>query len=118
MALLRKINRGLLILLILVAFALLFKKTRLQTLPKYSVLKKDGAETGVEDEKATDTDIPVVICASEERIGAAIATVNSVYSNSRASIFFYIVTLRDAIKKIRSNANVTPANGTWLHPTH
>uniref|UniRef100_A0A671RUG7 Glycosyltransferase 8 domain containing 2 n=1 Tax=Sinocyclocheilus anshuiensis TaxID=1608454 RepID=A0A671RUG7_9TELE len=67
----------------------------------YAVLKKDGAKTGVEDENATDTDIPVVICASEERIGAAIATINSVYSNSRASIFFYIVTLRDAIKKIR-----------------
>ncbi|KTF83778.1 hypothetical protein cypCar_00040720 [Cyprinus carpio] len=95
------VNRGLLILLILVAFAVLYKKTRLQTLPKYSVLKKDGAKTGVEDEKATDTDIPVVICASEERIGAAIATINSVYSNSRASVFFYIVTLRDAIKNIR-----------------
>ncbi len=84
----------------------------------YAVLKKDGAKTGVEDEKATDTDIPVVICASEERIGAAITTINSVYSNSRASIFFYIVTLRDAIKKIRCNANVTPATGTCLHPTH
>jgi len=56
---------------------------------------------GMEDEKEMDTDIPVVICASEERIGASMATINSVYSNSRASVFFYIVTLRDAIKKIR-----------------
>uniref|UniRef100_A0A672RTZ7 Glycosyltransferase 8 domain containing 2 n=1 Tax=Sinocyclocheilus grahami TaxID=75366 RepID=A0A672RTZ7_SINGR len=90
------------ILLILVAFALLYEKTRLQTLAKYSVLKKDGAKTGVEDKKTMDTDIPVVICASEEHIGAAMATINSIYSNSRASIFFYIVTLRDAIKKISS----------------
>ncbi len=84
----------------------------------YTVLKKDGVKPDVEEEKATATDIPLVICASEERIGAAITTINSVYSNSRASIFFYIVTLRDAIKKIRSNANVTPATGTCLQPAH
>uniref|UniRef100_A0A672RSZ0 Glycosyltransferase 8 domain containing 2 n=1 Tax=Sinocyclocheilus grahami TaxID=75366 RepID=A0A672RSZ0_SINGR len=76
------------ILLILVAFALLYEKTRLQTLAKYS---------GTHDKKTMDTDIPVVICASEEHIGAAMATINSIYSNSRASIFFYIVTLRDPI---------------------
>nr|XP_055046798.1 glycosyltransferase 8 domain-containing protein 2 [Misgurnus anguillicaudatus] len=95
MALLRKINRGLIILLILVAVALLFKKT----LPKISELKKDGYQTGVEDE--LDGDIPVLICASEERIGASMATINSVYSNTRANVFFYIVTLHDAIRKIR-----------------
>ncbi|KAG1952843.1 glycosyltransferase 8 domain-containing protein 2 [Pimephales promelas] len=101
MALLRNINRGLLILLVLVTFALLYNKTRLQMLPNYSVLKIGETKMGMEDEKEMDTDIPVVICASEERIGASMATINSVYSNSRASVFFYIVTLRDAIKKIR-----------------
>jgi len=67
----------------------------------YTVLKIGETKMGMEDEKEMDTDIPVVICASEERIGASMATINSVYSNSRASVFFYIVTLRDAIKKIR-----------------
>lgn len=118
------VNRGLLILLVLVAFALLYNKTRLQTLPKYSgtiactpilmvsvcyidlivlytVLKKEEADTGVEDEEEMYTDVPVLICASEERIGASMTVINSVYSNSQARVFFYIVTLRDAIKKIR-----------------
>ncbi|XP_073802730.1 glycosyltransferase 8 domain-containing protein 2 isoform X4 [Danio rerio] len=101
MPLLRKINRGLLILLVLVAFALLYNKTRLQTLPKYPVLKKEEADTGAKDEKEVETDVPVLICASEERIGASMTVINSVYSNSQARVFFYIVTLRDAIKKIR-----------------
>ncbi|XP_051546984.1 glycosyltransferase 8 domain-containing protein 2 isoform X2 [Myxocyprinus asiaticus] len=104
MALLKKINHGLLILLILVALAFLYNMTRPQTLSKYSELRKDpgnAPRNNVEDETEVDRDIPVLICASEERIGATMATINSVYSNTRASVFFYIVTLRDAIKKIR-----------------
>lgn len=45
--------------------------------------------------------IPVTICALEERVGATMATVNSVISNTDASVFFYIVTLRDAVKLTR-----------------
>lgn len=55
----------------------------------------------LDDESETETDIPVVICAAEERLGAAMATINSVYSNTRANVLFYIVTLRDAIKLAR-----------------
>ncbi|XP_057179555.1 glycosyltransferase 8 domain-containing protein 2 isoform X3 [Triplophysa rosa] len=98
MALLRKINRGLFILLILVALYVLLNKTRSQ-MAKFSELKKDEIEAGVEDKP--DRDVPVLICASEERIGASMATINSVFSNTQANVFFYIVTLRDAIRNIR-----------------
>lgn len=69
----------------------------------YTELKKDDNQAGVEDEP--DRDIPVLICASEERIGASMATINSIFSNTQANVFFYIVTLRDAIRKIRSDFN-------------
>lgn len=45
--------------------------------------------------------VPVIICASEERMGATMATINSVHSNTDASVFFYVVTLRDAVKLTR-----------------
>lgn len=48
-----------------------------------------------------DNVIPVVICSSEERIGATMATINSISSNTQASVFFYVVTLRDAVKLTR-----------------
>lgn len=48
-----------------------------------------------------DNVVPIIICASEERMGATMATINSVYSNTDASVFFYIVTLRDAVKLTR-----------------
>lgn len=48
-----------------------------------------------------DNVVPVIICASEERVGATMATINSVHSNTDASVFFYIVTLRDAVKLTR-----------------
>uniref|UniRef100_W5KRX0 Glycosyltransferase 8 domain-containing protein 2 n=1 Tax=Astyanax mexicanus TaxID=7994 RepID=W5KRX0_ASTMX len=82
-----KVNRVLLMLLILMSLVVLYSKM-------FKALE-GGSESEVE------TDIPVVICASEERLGAAMTTINSVYSNTKASVFFYIVTLRDAIRLIR-----------------
>lgn len=69
----------------------------------YTELKKDEIEAVVEDEP--DRDVPVLICASEERIGASMATINSVFSNTQANVVFYIVTLRDAIRNIRSGVS-------------
>lgn len=48
-----------------------------------------------------DNTIPIIICAAEERMGATMATINSIYSNTDAEVFFYIVTLRDAVKLTR-----------------
>uniref|UniRef100_W5UKY8 Glycosyltransferase 8 domain-containing protein 2 n=1 Tax=Ictalurus punctatus TaxID=7998 RepID=W5UKY8_ICTPU len=103
MALLRKINRMLSMLLILMALALLYSKMFKAHQPeKHSELRDSKATNRtLDDESETETDIPVVICAAEERLGAAMATINSVYSNTRANVLFYIVTLRDAIKLAR-----------------
>ncbi|GAA6102770.1 glycosyltransferase 8 domain-containing protein 2 [Tachysurus ichikawai] len=103
MAMLRKINRALSMLLILMALALLYSKTfRAHQPEKHSELRgNEASNRTVDDESESETDIPIVICAAEQRLGAAMATINSVYSNTRASVFFYIVTLRDAIKLTR-----------------
>ena len=55
----------------------------------------------VEHKDNSKDDIPVVICASENRMGAAMATINSVHSNTDASLIFYIVTLEGAITLTR-----------------
>ncbi|CAJ1051661.1 glycosyltransferase 8 domain-containing protein 1 [Xyrichtys novacula] len=40
-------------------------------------------------------EIPVLITASEERLGAVVAAMNSIYQNSKANVVFTIVTLND-----------------------
>ncbi|XP_030631218.1 glycosyltransferase 8 domain-containing protein 2 [Chanos chanos] len=105
MALLRKLNRVLMMVLVLMVFTLLYSKLfKSQSTAKLSKTRKDpghGAKVAHEEKSEMEDAIPVVICASEERIGGTMATINSVHSNTRASVFFYIVTLRDAIKQIR-----------------
>lgn len=62
----------------------------------------DGGDEEEEEEKKEEEDVvPIVICSSEERMGATMAAVNSVHSNTDARLFFYIVTLRDALKLTR-----------------
>lgn len=65
--------------------------------------KKEGVrrEEDKEREEEDDDVVPIVICSSEERMGATMAAVNSVHSNTDARLFFYIVTLRDAVKLTR-----------------
>uniref|UniRef100_A0A8D2ZID6 Glycosyltransferase 8 domain-containing protein 2 n=1 Tax=Scophthalmus maximus TaxID=52904 RepID=A0A8D2ZID6_SCOMX len=58
-----------------------------------------------------DSVIPVIICASEERMGGTMATINSIYSNTDASVFFYIVTFRDAVKLTRQYIEKTKLKG-------
>ncbi|KAM8883263.1 glycosyltransferase 8 domain-containing protein 2 [Synchiropus picturatus] len=55
--------------------------------------------------------VSVVICASEERLGATMATINSIYSNTDADVFFYIVTLRDAVALTRHYIQSTSLQG-------
>ncbi|KAG9329622.1 hypothetical protein JZ751_003457 [Albula glossodonta] len=52
-------------------------------------------------EDVDDGSILVVICASRERMGAAMTTINSVRSNTQAKVLFYIVTLRDSVAYAR-----------------
>ncbi|XP_044199762.1 glycosyltransferase 8 domain-containing protein 2 [Thunnus albacares] len=115
MALLRKINRVLLVLLVLMVCLLLHSTLlRASTRPKVSDhWKKLGNAAQAPAAKLPEVDnvIPVIICASEERMGATMATINSVYSNTHASVFFYIVTLRDAIKMARRYIEKTKLKG-------
>ena len=53
----------------------------------------DVVKTGVE--------IPVVITAAEERLGAVVAAMNSVYRNSKSNVVFNIVTLNDSVDHLR-----------------
>ena len=46
-------------------------------------------------------EIPVLITASEERLGAVVAAMNSVYQNSKANVVFTIVTLNDTVDHLK-----------------
>ncbi|XP_068442422.1 glycosyltransferase 8 domain-containing protein 2 isoform X1 [Clinocottus analis] len=114
MTLLKKINRVLLVLLVLLVCLLLHSSLlRASSRPKPSDHWKNlGHAARVPAERASeDPVVPVVICASEERIGATMAVINSVYSNTDASVFFYIVTLRDTVKLTRQYIVKTKLKG-------
>ncbi|XP_074486622.1 glycosyltransferase 8 domain-containing protein 1 [Sebastes fasciatus] len=53
-------------------------------------------------------EIPVLITAAEERLGAVVAAMNSVYQNSKANVVFTIVTLNDTVDHLN----------VWLSKTH
>lgn len=54
----------------------------------------------LEDER-NDKEISVVIAASDERLGGAIAAMNSIYSHTKSNVVFYIVTLNDTVDHLR-----------------
>lgn len=49
----------------------------------------------------TGEEIPVLITAAEDRLGAVVAAMNSVYKNSKANVVFTIVTLNDTIDHLK-----------------
>ncbi|XP_063147955.1 glycosyltransferase 8 domain-containing protein 1 isoform X1 [Candoia aspera] len=49
-----------------------------------------------------DKEIPVVITASDERLGGVIAAVNSIQQNTKSNVAFHIVTLNDTVDHLRS----------------
>ncbi|TNM91707.1 hypothetical protein fugu_020087 [Takifugu bimaculatus] len=103
MSVLRQINRVLLVLVVLMVGLLLHSSLN-KTFTRHSFEDhQTSAEAQVPAGRAPEEDnvIPVVICSSEERVGATMATINSIYSNTKASVFFYVVTLRDAVKLTR-----------------
>ncbi len=46
-------------------------------------------------------EVPVLITAAEERLGAVVAAMNSVYQNSKANVVFTIVTLNDTVDHLK-----------------
>ncbi|KAF3814510.1 hypothetical protein GH733_017668 [Mirounga leonina] len=69
----------------------MFSKTLILMLPE------DDSEPPEEMEE----EIPVVICAAAGRMGATMAAINSIYSNTDANILFYVVGLRNTLSRIR-----------------
>ncbi|XP_056223839.1 glycosyltransferase 8 domain-containing protein 2 [Seriola aureovittata] len=115
MALLRKINHVLLLLLLLMLCLLLHNTLlRASTRPKLSDHWKNlGSAPQAPAVRVSEVDnvIPVIICASEERMGGTMATINSIHSNTDANVFFYIVTFRDAVKLTRQYIEKTKLRG-------
>lgn len=46
-------------------------------------------------------EIPVLITAAGDRLGAVIAAMNSVYQNSKANVAFTIVTMNDTVDHLK-----------------
>ncbi|KAF2986540.1 hypothetical protein EK904_010311 [Melospiza melodia maxima] len=59
-------------------------------------------------DERNDKEIPVVIAASDERLGGAIAAMNSIYQNTRANVVFHIVTLNDTVDHLRMWLRIPP----------
>ncbi|NXW28317.1 GL8D1 protein, partial [Phaetusa simplex] len=52
-------------------------------------------------DERNDKEISVVIAASDERLGGAIAAMNSIYRNTKSNVVFHIVTLNDTVDHLR-----------------
>ncbi|KAM7422256.1 hypothetical protein PAMA_010363 [Pampus argenteus] len=52
------------------------------------------------ESQRTGEEIPVLITAAEERLGAVVAAMNSVYQNSKSNVVFTIVTLNDTVNHL------------------
>lgn len=46
-------------------------------------------------------EIPVVIAASEDRLGGTIAAINSIHQNTHSNVIFYIVTFNTTVDHLR-----------------
>ncbi|XP_041331239.1 glycosyltransferase 8 domain-containing protein 2 isoform X3 [Pyrgilauda ruficollis] len=95
MALLKKVNQILLLLLVLTVCAILYNKVHQVPL----ALRNETVD--LESPEEMEEEIPVVICAAAGRMGAAVAAISSIYSNTEANVLFYIIGLKTTIPHIR-----------------
>lgn len=114
---LRRVN-VVILLLLAVAFLIIVQRNLLRL---SDFLHKENPDAGLilpfEAELSPDhrresarkgEEIPVLITAAEDRLGAVVAAMNSVYQNSKANVVFTIVTLNDTADHLK----------TWLSETH
>ncbi|XP_012694012.1 glycosyltransferase 8 domain-containing protein 1 [Clupea harengus] len=109
----RRINVVILVLLV-VAFLIILQRNLLnlndflrhenpETAPGALLpFEPDFAAKHQADVVKTGVEIPVVITAAEERLGAVVAAMNSVYRNSKSNVVFNIVTLNDSVDHLRA----------------
>ncbi|MBN3275589.1 GL8D1 protein, partial [Polyodon spathula] len=50
----------------------------------------------------TGEEVPVVITAAGERLGALIAAMNSIYSNTKSNVVFHIITMNDTVDHLKN----------------
>uniref|UniRef100_A0A3P9JWA2 Glycosyltransferase 8 domain containing 2 n=1 Tax=Oryzias latipes TaxID=8090 RepID=A0A3P9JWA2_ORYLA len=112
MPLLRKINQ-VLVVVVLLLVCLLLHSLQLRAWSSSGHRKSFNGEGQASKDRqpAEDNVIPIIICASEERVGATMATIHSVIANTDARLFFYIVTLRDSVKLTRMYIEKTKLKG-------
>lgn len=102
----RRVN-VIILLLLAVAFLIIVQRNLLNL---SDILHKESPDVGMvlpfESELSPELriesvrkgeEIPVLITAAEERLGAVVAAMNSVYQNSKANVVFTIVTLNDTV---------------------
>ncbi|KAM3621108.1 uncharacterized protein V6R79_006164 [Siganus canaliculatus] len=107
---LRKVN-VLILVLLAVAFLIIVQRNLLNL---SDFLLKENPDAGMilpfESELSPDLrletvrkgdEIPVLITAAEERLGAVVAAMNSIYQNSKANVAFTIVTLNDTVGHLK-----------------
>uniref|UniRef100_A0A671N5L7 Glycosyltransferase 8 domain-containing protein 1 n=1 Tax=Sinocyclocheilus anshuiensis TaxID=1608454 RepID=A0A671N5L7_9TELE len=112
----RRVNVVILVLLV-IAFLIILHRNLLNL---NDFLKQENPDTAsgmvlpfetdfLSDHKVirTGDEIPVVITAPEERLGATVTAMNSIYRNSKANVVFSIVTLNESVVHLR----------TWLSKT-
>ncbi|XP_047439500.1 glycosyltransferase 8 domain-containing protein 1 [Mugil cephalus] len=116
---LRRVN---LIILVLLAVAFLIIVQR-NILNLSDFLHKENPDAGVilpfEAELSPDVrplpqrngeEILVLVAADEDRLGAVVAAMNSVYQNSKANVVFTIVTLNDTVDHLKAWMSKTKLN--------
>ncbi|XP_035518074.1 glycosyltransferase 8 domain-containing protein 1 [Morone saxatilis] len=108
---LRRVNVVILVLLV-VAFLIIVQRNLLNL---SDFLHKENPDAGMilpfESELSPDIrlqavrkgeEIPVLLTAVEERLGAVVAAMNSIYQNSKANIAFTIVTLNETVDHLKA----------------
>ncbi|XP_032369408.1 glycosyltransferase 8 domain-containing protein 1 isoform X1 [Etheostoma spectabile] len=102
----RRVN-VVILLLLAVAFLIIIQRNLLNL---SDILHKENPDAGMilpfeselsperrEESVRKGEEIPVLITAAVERLGAVVAAMNSVYQNSKANVVFTIVTLNDTV---------------------
>ncbi|KAJ3603302.1 hypothetical protein NHX12_031044 [Muraenolepis orangiensis] len=117
----RRVNVAILVLLA-VAFLIVIQRNLLSL---NDFLRKEAPDTvsgailpfesevspGVrQDSKRTGDEVPVVLTASEDRLGAVVAAMNSIYQNSKANVVFTIVTLNHTVDHLNEWMSKTSLN--------